>query len=214
MRPASSWSESCRSGKGAYNVEPSPDGKLVMVTNKKDHSVSLVDAVTLKEIARVPTSKKVVHGIAFSPDGRVAYISCESVGADPGAVDVIDLAARKVVGTISVPGQPTGITIGRRGPLTQPTESLMVYEVVTTLDGAEVFVAPSEFFAERVPMYAAYPEKEGPASDPAGAGGRGDRARGDGPAPGGTRVRASTLLFDQAVDRFLSTLPRGRRNAA
>ena len=27
------------------------------------------------------------------------------------------------------------------------------------------------------------------------------------PAPGGTRVRASTLLFDQQVDRFLSTLP-------
>jgi hypothetical protein len=27
------------------------------------------------------------------------------------------------------------------------------------------------------------------------------------PAPGGTKVRASTLLFDQPVDRFLSTLP-------
>ena len=27
------------------------------------------------------------------------------------------------------------------------------------------------------------------------------------PRPGGTRVRASTLLFDQPVDRFLSTLP-------
>jgi hypothetical protein len=26
-------------------------------------------------------------------------------------------------------------------------------------------------------------------------------------APGGTRVRASTLLFDQTVDRFFSTLP-------
>ena len=98
-------------GHGAYNVEPSPDGKLVIVTNKKDQSVSLVDTGTLKELARIPTSKKVVHGVAYSPDGRLAYISCESVGSDPGAVDVIDLASRKRVSSVSVAGQPTGITI-------------------------------------------------------------------------------------------------------
>jgi YVTN family beta-propeller protein len=98
-------------GKGAYNVEPSPDGKLIVVTNKKDRSVSVVDAASLRELARVPTSKPVVHGIAFSPDGRVAYISCESVGSDPGAVDVLDLATLKVVASISVPGQPTGIAV-------------------------------------------------------------------------------------------------------
>jgi YVTN family beta-propeller protein len=100
-------------GRGAYNVEPSPDGKLVLVTNKKEQSVSLVDAVSLSEVARIPTSKKVVHGVAYAPDGRLAYVSSESVGADPGAVDVIDLARRKVVGTIAVPGQPTGITVAR-----------------------------------------------------------------------------------------------------
>jgi YVTN family beta-propeller protein len=100
-------------GKGAYNVEPSPDGKVVLVTNKKDQSVSLVDAVALKEVARIPTSKKVVHGIAFSPDGRLAYISSESIGADPGSVDVIDLAARELVASIPIPGQPTGITVLR-----------------------------------------------------------------------------------------------------
>jgi YVTN family beta-propeller protein len=100
-------------GKGAYNVEPSPDGKLVIVTNKKDQSVSLIDAARLVEIARIPTSKKIVHGVAYSPDNRLAFISSESIGTDPGAVDVIDLASRKVVSSISVPGQPTGITILR-----------------------------------------------------------------------------------------------------
>lgn len=100
-------------GKGAYNAEPSPDGKLILVTNKKEQSVSLVDAVKLKEVARIPTSKKVVHGVAYSPDGRLAYVSSESIGADPGSVDVIDLALRKVVGTIAIPGQPTGITVAR-----------------------------------------------------------------------------------------------------
>ena len=98
-------------GKGAYNVEPSPDGRLVVVTNKKDQSVSLVDAKSLTEIARIPTGKTVVHGVAFSPDGRLAYISCESIGADPGSVEVLDLAARKVVAGIPVPGQPTGIAV-------------------------------------------------------------------------------------------------------
>jgi DNA-binding beta-propeller fold protein YncE len=63
------------------------------------------------EVARIPTSKKIVHGVAFSPDGRLAYVSSESIGSDPGAVDVIDLARRKLVGSVAIPGQPTGITI-------------------------------------------------------------------------------------------------------
>jgi YVTN family beta-propeller protein len=105
-------------GKGAYNVEPSPDGKLVIVTNKKDQSVSLIDVGSLSELARVPTSKKIVHGVAYSPDGRLAYISCESIGADPGAVDVIDLGARKLIGSIAVPGQPTGIAVQSFRPTT------------------------------------------------------------------------------------------------
>ena len=101
-------------GTGAYNTEPSPDGSLVIVTNKKAQSVSLVDAKTFTELARIPTTKKIVHGIAYSPDGKYAYISQESIGSDPGAVDVIDLAARKVVSTIPVPAQPTGIAVLRQ----------------------------------------------------------------------------------------------------
>jgi DNA-binding beta-propeller fold protein YncE len=73
--------------------------------------VSLIDAVRLTEVARIPTSKKIVHGVAYSPDKRFAYVTCESIGSDPGAVDVIDLAAKKVVASVSVPAQPTGITI-------------------------------------------------------------------------------------------------------
>lgn len=101
-------------GAGAYNVEPSPDGKWVIVTNKKGQSVSLVDAQALAEVGRIPTSKKLPHGVAYAPDGRWAFISVESVGADPGAVDVIDLTTRARVASIAVPLQPTGITIVRR----------------------------------------------------------------------------------------------------
>lgn len=100
-------------GAGAYNVEPSPDGQWVLVTNKKAQSVSVIDAATLAEAARVPTSKRLPHGVAYSPDGRYAFISVEGVGADPGAVDVIDLATRTRVATTPVPLQPTGITVLR-----------------------------------------------------------------------------------------------------
>ena len=101
-------------GHGAYNVEPSPDGRWVIATNKKDQSVSLVDAGTLTEVARIATSKKLPHGVAYAPDNCYAFISIESIGADPGAVDVIDLATRTRVASTPVPLQPTGITILRR----------------------------------------------------------------------------------------------------
>jgi len=98
-------------GTGAYNVEPAADGKWIIVTNKKAQSVSLVDAQSLTEVVKIPTSKPLPHGVAYSPDGRWAFISQESVGIDPGAVDVIDLTTRARVATIPVPRQPTGITI-------------------------------------------------------------------------------------------------------
>lgn len=100
-------------GAGAYNVEPSPDGRWIIVTNKKAQSISLVDAQTLTETAKIPTTKPLPHGVAYAPDGegRWAFISQESVGNDPGAVDVIDLTTRARVASIPVPRQPTGITI-------------------------------------------------------------------------------------------------------
>ena len=90
----------------------------------------------------------------------------------------------------------------------------MVYETVTTLEGAEVLRRAKRFFAERVPMQAAFPEKEGPAFLTLRGQGGEEIALAVAPAPGGTRVRASTLLFDQPVDRFLSTLPVAREAAA
>ena len=100
-------------GAGAYNVEPSPDGRFVVVTNKKAQSVSVFDARTYQELARVPTSKKIPHGIAFSPDGRYVFVSCESVGTDPGAVDAIDLKTLQRVASLALPLQPTGIAMWR-----------------------------------------------------------------------------------------------------
>ena len=98
-------------GDGTYNVEPSPDGRWVLATNKKAQSVSVFDTRTWREAARVPTSKRIPHGIAFSPDGRHAFVSIESVGSDPGAVDAIDLTTLRRVASLEVPYQPTGIAV-------------------------------------------------------------------------------------------------------
>jgi YVTN family beta-propeller protein len=105
-------------GAGAYNVEPSPDGRFVLVTNKKAQSVSVFDARTWAEAARIPTTKRVPHGIAFSPDSRYAFVSQESVGTDPGAVDAIDLRTLTRIATLPLPLQPTGIAVrpGARAP--------------------------------------------------------------------------------------------------
>jgi hypothetical protein len=83
----------------------------------------------------------------------------------------------------------------------------MVYEVITTLDGPEVLRRAKGFFAERVPLNAAFPEREGPTYLTLRGQGGEEIAFAVWATPRGTRVRVSTLFFDQVVDRFLSTLP-------
>jgi len=83
----------------------------------------------------------------------------------------------------------------------------MVFEVMTTLDGAEVLRRAKRFFAERVPNQAAFPETEGPTWLTLRGQGGEEIALAVRSNGAGTMVRASTLLFDQPLDRFLSTLP-------
>ncbi len=83
----------------------------------------------------------------------------------------------------------------------------MTHTTTVTLPPAEVLARAQAFFAERVPNAAAFVEKSGPRFVVLrGQGGEEVvfSAWDDG---GVTRVRASTLFFDQAVDRFFSTLP-------
>jgi hypothetical protein len=90
----------------------------------------------------------------------------------------------------------------------------MVHEIVTALEGADVLSRAKRFFGERVPMQAAFPEKEGPTWLTLRGQGGEEIAIAVIPAPGGSRVRASTLLFDQQVERFLSTLPAAAERSA
>ncbi|HXV86013.1 MAG TPA: hypothetical protein VD793_04905, partial [Gemmatimonadales bacterium] len=81
-----------------------------------------------------------------------------------------------------------------------------MHETVTSLPAPEVLQRACAFFTDRVPHHAASLEKLGPAYATFRGQGGEEIALAVLPAQGGTRVRASTLFFDQAVGRFLSTL--------
>jgi hypothetical protein len=83
----------------------------------------------------------------------------------------------------------------------------MLHETRTSLPPADVLAQAKSFFAERVPQYSAFVEKEGPGYATFRGQGGEEIALAAAAIPEGTQVRASTLLFDQAVARFLSTLP-------
>jgi DNA-binding beta-propeller fold protein YncE len=102
-------------GNGVYNLAMTHDGRLV-ATNKRGQSVSIFDPKTGKELAHLPTKRKVVHGAVVTPDNRYSFISVEGVGAEPGTVEVIDLDAMKTVATIDVGSQAAGIDFWKNEP--------------------------------------------------------------------------------------------------
>lgn len=84
----------------------------------------------------------------------------------------------------------------------------MTHEATTALAPADVLARAKEFFTRRNPNTPAYPEKEGPGFlTLRGQGGEEIALAAMAAEGAGSRVRASTLFFDQAVQRFLSTLP-------
>jgi YVTN family beta-propeller protein len=99
-----------------YNLGLTHDGTRLIGTNKRDQSVSVIDIATGKELARIPTTRKVVHGVAVSDDDRYAFISVEGSGSQPGTVDIIDLGALKKVASVDVGQQAGGIDFWKSEP--------------------------------------------------------------------------------------------------
>ena len=106
-----SWTMTRRfpAGDGVYNLAATHDGKLLLTTNKRGQSVSIIDIATGKELARVPTTRKVASGITVSSDDRYAFASIEGVGSQPGTVDIIDLTTMQKVASVDVGQQAGGI---------------------------------------------------------------------------------------------------------
>ena len=88
----------------------------------------------------------------------------------------------------------------------------MIHTATVALQPSDVLARAKRYFSERVPNQAAFVEKEGPQYVMLrGQGGeevviRAEEGKGE-EGRGKSEVRASTLFFDQALDRFFSTLP-------
>jgi DNA-binding beta-propeller fold protein YncE len=109
------WDVSRRfpTGRGVYNLAVTADGTLLVATLKQGSMVEIFDLATGRSLARLKTSTTIAHGVTISPDSLYAFVTSEGVGSAPGKVDVIDLRARTIVGTVDVGQQASGITFWR-----------------------------------------------------------------------------------------------------
>ena len=123
-----------RVGKMPHNVQVSPDGKVVWVTNngepdqvadtsankgmaKSDHdamgkpgAVWAIDTSSDAVVAKVPVGMHPAH-VVVSPDGRFAYVT----NSGDNTVSVIDTSAQRLVATIPVGQFPHGLRISPDG---------------------------------------------------------------------------------------------------
>jgi len=78
----------------------------LLVANKGDHTLGIIDTVAGKQVATVPEDGTTGHELIASPDGKRAYVPIYGnsgvghPGTDGSLLRVIDLAARKIVGTV------------------------------------------------------------------------------------------------------------------
>ena len=94
---------------GCISAQSSPNpvtSGLLLVANKGNNSLGIIDPVAGRQIAEVAEGGITGHEIATSPDGRLAYVPIYGnsgvgiPGTDGTNMVVINLAARKVIGNV------------------------------------------------------------------------------------------------------------------
>lgn len=112
------WSVSRRfkTGRGVYNLAATADGRLLVASLKQGGAVQVFDLATGQSVMEMKSTTTVTHGIAISPDSRYAFVSNESVGAQPGKVDVYDLKALARLASVETGLQSGGIAFWKMSP--------------------------------------------------------------------------------------------------
>src|SRR5271168_2277391 len=120
----------------AASQTPTPHAALLALS-KQDHTLAIVDPVTLKAVARVPVGED-PHEVIASSDGKTAYVS-DYGGGRYHTLSVVDLVAQKPLPVIDLGplNGPHGLTfvdgktwftaegakvIGRYDPATQKVD--------------------------------------------------------------------------------------------
>ena len=117
---------------------------LVLVANKGDHTLGLIDPKAGRQIATVDVGGITGHEVIASPDGRFAYVpiygnsGVGQPGTDGSQLAVIDLAVRKVSGTVDFGHgvRPHCVLIGPKDGLLYVTTE--IDQAVTIIDPASL----------------------------------------------------------------------------
>ncbi len=110
-------SDRFKTGKGPYNLEISPDGKLLVGTIKSEGKTAIWNLEDKKLLGLIKNTTNVSHGIAISSDNKYAFISVEGIGGEPGIVDVISLESYNLVSSVEVGKQAGGIAFWKKETL-------------------------------------------------------------------------------------------------
>lgn len=117
-----------------------PSDGLLLVANKGDDTLSIVDAAGGAQIAAVREEGTTGHEVAASPDGRRAFVpiygsgGVGTAGTDGRLLRVVDLAGRRIVGTVDF-----GRGVRPHKPVYDPVRGLLyvtteLLESVTVVD--------------------------------------------------------------------------------
>ena len=111
---------------GGPPVKESPSRGLLLVANKGDHSLGIIDPESGRQLAAVAEGGVTGHEVIASPDGRFAYVpiygnsGVGKPGTDGSNLVVVDVAARKVVGNLDF-----GRGVRPHCPLIGPRDGLL-----------------------------------------------------------------------------------------
>lgn len=101
----------------AFFLTASLHADALLVLNKRDATLAFVDPATMKVVERIPTGEG-PHEVAVSEDGKTAVVCNYGTGPNPGStLMVVDVAARKELRRVTLPGllRPHGIqAVGSR----------------------------------------------------------------------------------------------------
>jgi YVTN family beta-propeller protein len=126
----------------AKSTDGSAGHGLLLVANKGDSSLGIIDPVAGKQMAEVPEGGMTGHEVTASRDGKLAYVpiygnsGVGQPGTDGSNMVVIDIAARKVVGNLDF-----GKGVRPHLPVLGPKNGLLY--VSTELEKALTIIDPA-----------------------------------------------------------------------
>jgi YVTN family beta-propeller protein len=116
-------------------------GGTLLVTNKGDQALGIIDPGTNRQVAEVPEGGVTGHEVIASPDGKTAYVpiygnsGVGKPGTDGNNLVAIDLATRKVTGNVDF-----GHGVRPHCPIIGPKNGLLY--VTTELDNSVTIIDP------------------------------------------------------------------------